>query len=185
MTADAASFDGCTDEAAVRRSGNSCPGFPWYQGGYPLRIGVGWDSEDEFYACSERNSRGFCEEWTANEEGHDESERGTCFCDEGSANGKFCWRWTCWQIETDKFSTCYKSGTRRKRTVCYREKEAERTDCSCDSSRQPSNETAAMFCESWMCTEIDDVDARQDSAEHFSTTNATWDAHCRPVLAVP
>ena len=40
---------------------------------------------------------------------------------------------------------------------CYREKEAERTDCACDEAdyHMESNLPSSNFCSSWSCVEVD------------------------------
>ena len=97
------------------------------------------------------------------QEGYDEHETGTCHCNLASENGKYCRQWQCFQVETDNEVTCectrrrlyedYNDCTRR----CYREQEAERTDCACDEAdhHMESNLNSSNFCSSWSCVEVD------------------------------
>ena len=105
-------FYECSDLDVAARAGNTCSGWPFYNGGYPLNS-LHWDEEDEFYECARPHASGnFCERWISIENGIDEWEVGAFQCDRiECTNGvglgdpackAYCKAWSGDQIEVNK-----------------------------------------------------------------------------------
>jgi len=97
----------CSDEDVARRAGNTCDGWPGYNGGYPLSK-LHWDSESEHYECAvdpaAQGNSTFCDRWITLEKSNDEWEAGECECTQTAINSgrEYCHKWTCDQIEVDR-----------------------------------------------------------------------------------
>ena len=152
----------CSDKDAARRAGNTCNGWPYYNGGYPISE-VKWDEEEERYECEVVAQNGlYCESWTADEFSSGEQERGSCGCVAESDNGKFCAEWDCIQTETDACPPGnYASGTRccyvdedGNRRCTQREIEVERTTCVVGETADGVLPDATIIL-SWSCVETD------------------------------
>ena len=111
----------CSDSDIARRAGNTCNGFPWYNGGYPLSK-LDWRDNHGYKQCVDstthvdntthgnntargnNTTRDYCHKWMTLEERHREWEGAVCMCvQEGQEDGRtFCQRWHCDQIKVSK-----------------------------------------------------------------------------------
>jgi hypothetical protein len=155
-------FDHCTDREAALKAGHLCHGFPYYNGGYPLKS-LDWKDDHEDYTCLQTvktNTSTYCVEWSAMEQGKSEAEAGKCTCT--SRSETYCHTWRCEQREEEVCEYTREQGDQCCRWVSddegpdyyvCRTLEIEREVTQCECTRV--NAMSGRFCSHWSCVETD------------------------------
>ena len=180
------SYATCTDDDALRRSGHTCSGFPYYNGGAPFIESASWKTKNILGSC-DIGGDGSCASWSAN--GTDAAVTDKLFgrCLETLSSGA-CIQWRTSQSLVEPCpdrkrefpgdgSTLIDGttiGTRccsTKGTSVYscvdRDIELNYDHCTC--SKVLAN-GGSSYCAEWSCKAYDDAGGDDVTASNYSCT---------------